>query len=217
MTTSSIKAYIRTIRLGKWFPPNDFLAASVARLCILREDFMTELRGIEGDAIPQLDQHSEQWRRMYFLRNSIRTLMEIRSTIETIQRDSEFKKVLAIQPREEQDEFRELIQRMNEAQETVKDLRNAVGGHVGQERIQQSLNEMNYDRFSLLEMGAVLKNTHYKFAGELVAGMFVAGTPENQQIARIESDFQKIAELIFVVHVMDLILLWYVKARGLLS
>jgi hypothetical protein len=39
------KMHIRTVNLKKWFPGNDILAAQVARLCILREDFLFELEG----------------------------------------------------------------------------------------------------------------------------------------------------------------------------
>lgn len=47
--------YIRVVRLGKWFPASDPLAASMARLSILREDFMLELRGIYANSIETLD------------------------------------------------------------------------------------------------------------------------------------------------------------------
>lgn len=216
MSAVVAKAHIRTVTLRKWFPANDALAVSVARLCILREDFMTELRGIEAEIIPQLDQHSDKWRRMYFLRNSIRTFMEIRSTIETLDRHSEFKRILASRPPEERKEFRQLVQQMNAAHQLVKELRNATGGHVSHERTQQALNEMDCDRFGLFEIGPVLKDTHYKFAGELLAGMIVAGVPESQQTAKLESDFKKLGELVFVIHVIDLFFLWYLEARRLL-
>src|SRR5882762_8625753 len=51
--------YIRVVRLGKWFPAGDPLAAAIARLSILREDFMLELRGIYAKSITALDTHSD--------------------------------------------------------------------------------------------------------------------------------------------------------------
>src|SRR5258708_35192649 len=87
------KTYIRVVRLGKWFPPGDPLAASVARLSILREDFMLELRGIYANSIAALDTHSDAWRRMYFFRSSVRTLWEIPGALTTIRANAEFKRI----------------------------------------------------------------------------------------------------------------------------
>jgi hypothetical protein len=41
-----LSASFRIIKLRKWFPADDPLAVPVARLCILREDFLLEMRGV---------------------------------------------------------------------------------------------------------------------------------------------------------------------------
>src|SRR5947209_323485 len=94
-----------SFQLHKWFPAADQLATSFARLCILREDFYLELQGISmSDDITALDGNSPRWRRMYFLRNYIRTLMEIRSTVESLQKNRCFRSILQKQGRALQDE-----------------------------------------------------------------------------------------------------------------
>lgn len=40
------RSHIRHITLSRWFPANDPLATLVARLCILREDYLLELQGL---------------------------------------------------------------------------------------------------------------------------------------------------------------------------
>jgi hypothetical protein len=89
------------------FPPNDPLAAKVARLCILREDFLLEMSGVYTEEIKQLDGHSEEWRKLYFIRNLVRTLREIESGIHTLMSDPQFKVLLAAQKPERQKEFAE--------------------------------------------------------------------------------------------------------------
>jgi hypothetical protein len=44
----------RVVVLTKWFPPGDALAAKIARLCILREDFLLEMTGIYTEEIKEL-------------------------------------------------------------------------------------------------------------------------------------------------------------------
>jgi hypothetical protein len=58
------KIYLRQMKLRRWFPPHDRFAATVARLCILREDFALEMWGLYAAHIKRLDGHSVIWRRM---------------------------------------------------------------------------------------------------------------------------------------------------------
>lgn len=211
-----LRWHIRPVKLRKWFPPHDGLAACVARLCILREDFLLESQGVYSEEIKALDEHSDKWRRMYFLRNSIRTLSEIRGAIETLQRQAEFKRILAAQPKARQNRFRKLIKEFTKAHRVVKEIRNSLGGHVQHKAVQKALDGMSFDQWGFLEVGRILKETHYKFAGELVATIMVGGAPENLQMSKLENDFKLIAELFPVLPLMDEVVDMYAEARGLL-
>src|SRR5262244_755652 len=70
-------AHVRIVVLRKWFPPHDPLAAKMARICILREDLLLEMQGVYTEDIRELDGLSPQYRRMYFLRNLMRSQMEL--------------------------------------------------------------------------------------------------------------------------------------------
>jgi hypothetical protein len=83
---------IYPIQLSTWFPPDDPIAVVVARLCILREDCYLELQGFVAEPIQErghkpsnsfarMDDNSYHWRRLYFFRNYLRTLNEIRNTV----------------------------------------------------------------------------------------------------------------------------------------
>src|SRR5271169_3423050 len=118
----------RIVKLTKWFPPNDPLAAKVARLCILREDFLLEMSGVYTEEINQLDGHSQEWRKLYFIRNLVRTLREIESGIHTLMSDPQFKVLLAAQKPERQEEFAEHKALMNQAIKLVNEVRNEICG-----------------------------------------------------------------------------------------
>src|SRR5260370_27128549 len=122
--------YIRVVRLSKWFLAGDPLAASMARLSILREDFMLELRGIYASSITALDTHSDAWRRMYFFRSSVRTLWEIQGTLTTIRTNPEFRRILQGRSPREQNQLKQILSKLNAAASLTKEIRNAMGGHV---------------------------------------------------------------------------------------
>ena len=210
-------SHTHIVKLRKWFPPNDPLAASVARLCILREDFMLECRGVQPKEIEGLDHHSDKWRRIYFHRNMVRTLMEIRNAMVTLEREPEFKRLLQKQPKPKQDEFRRLVKEFNQAHERIKEIRNSIVAHVLQGTMQEALDEMDFDREGFYEIGQTLEDTHYKFASELVIAVLLRGVPEDLQKSKIDTDFNTIAKLIPVLSLIQEILEMYAKERRLLK
>src|SRR5437867_3698885 len=74
-----VKASVRSIKLRKWFPPDDPIAAAVARLFLLREDFHLECLAMAAEEVKLLDGNGPLWRHMYFLRQIMKTMMEARS------------------------------------------------------------------------------------------------------------------------------------------
>jgi hypothetical protein len=211
-----MKTFIRTVRLSRWFPPNDPLAVQMARLCILREDLMLEYRGIVAQQITELDEHSEQWRRIYFLRKAVSSIWEIQSAITRICSDSEFKRIVQKQPRAEQCMVEEINKKFNKAVPLLKKLRHALGGHVDANAISNSLNYMNHERFGFIEAGQIIKTTHFKFAGELIAEIMLTGTPDHERETQLEHDVTIIADLLPIIHRMEVIVLIYADARGVI-
>jgi hypothetical protein len=208
--------YIRVVRLGKWFPPGDPLAAAIARLSILREDFMLELRGIYANSITALDTHSDAWRRTYFFRSSVRTLWEIQGTLTTIRMNPEFKRILQKRSAKEQNQLQQISSKLNAAASLTRDIRNAMGGHVLPEAVTRALDHMSSDRWGVLEFGSVIGATHFKIAGELIVEMLVADIPENKKLAKLEADMKTMASLLPVIQSLELVLAMYADARGLI-
>ena len=136
------RLHLRHITLSKWFPANDPIATLVARLCILREDYLLELQGlIKKDFNPfdvrspvskpdSLDGNSPSWRRLYFFRSLLRTLNEIRNAVERLFVDSEQKTALASETLELRQAFEVLRDEIRGLSIVIKDLRDRIGGHV---------------------------------------------------------------------------------------
>jgi hypothetical protein len=85
---------IRNIKLFKWFPKENELAAYMARLCVLREDFFLELSCANEDNIPLMDGNGIEWRKMYSFRALCKTIMEVLSVVERLSMNKEFKRLL---------------------------------------------------------------------------------------------------------------------------
>jgi hypothetical protein len=210
-----IKTYVREMKLRRWFPPNDRFAATVARLSILREDFGLEMWGIYAGRIGSLDKHSAQWRRLYFWRNLVRTLWEIRRALETLFTLPEFKRLLREQPLRRKRKFDDLLKKLSAGQVIVKGIRDSLGGHVLQRSVEKALNSMSFDRWGYIEVGRTLRETHYKFAGELVGEILLAEVPEAQRVSEAERHFRMVAELLPVFELIDIIFSMYAGARKL--
>jgi hypothetical protein len=171
--------------LRTWFPPNDKFAAHVARLCILREDFRLEMAGISAEQIATFDGNHPVWRKLYFWRNLIRTLSEIRNTLRTIEAIDEFKQIFNSQPSKWRREFKLAVKKLEEDKDLIDQARNSVGGHVQQHTVDQALNNLPADLVGDLEVGETSGKMHYKFVGELLVKMVAWLKRQNRSRWRI--------------------------------
>jgi len=212
---STMKTYIRQMKLRRWFPPHDRYAATIARLCILREDFGLEMWGLYAGHIKKLDSHSADWRRLYFWRNLVRTLEEIRRTLELLCTDKEFKKVLSKQRPRWKKKFHTMVKGLTAEKVMVKEMRDSLGAHVLQGSIEKALNSMSFDKIGYIEVGRTLKDSHYKFARELVEEILLAEVPEDEREKVARKHFQTIASFLPVLELTDILLTMYTDSRKL--
>lgn len=118
-------------------------------------------------------------------------------------------------PRRDQLVLKEITRKLNEARPLIERLRNSLGGHVETHFVADALNDMKSDRFGFFEVGAKIKLTHYRFAGELVAEMLVTGIPPDQREAQIEKDMKTLAGLLSILDGLERIIAIYLEARNL--
>jgi hypothetical protein len=223
------QTHICHINLRNWFPPDDPIAVLVARLCVLREDYLLELQGLikkdfntfdpsmSASEPDSLDGNSPSWRRIYFFRSSVRTLNEIRNAVERLFVDPTQKAALAEEGLELQKAFEKLRGEFSGLSGTIKDLRDQIGGHVLHEGVRKALEGMDPGRNALLEVGETVADTHYRFAGDIALAVMFPEEPEDVVIEKAQDLFTTTAQLVFIVGHIDKIFESFVLGRGLLG
>ncbi len=208
------RIHISHIRLHHYFPPNDSLAATVARLCILREDFITEAMGAASVSIPDLDGISPQWRRLYFLRNSIRTVHEIRRAVHALRSNKEFKRALS--ECGTKGDFEKSYKELITEEKYIRDLRNRIaGGHVLESAVQEGLNKMDPTAKGLIQVGELTKDIRFKFVYNLaLATMFPGHGRDPEQ--EVNLFFKRVGGPIRQsIRIVEITFSTYAKARRL--
>jgi hypothetical protein len=209
------RTYIHTVKLRKWFPPRDRFAASMARLSILREDLLLEMHGILHRRIKSLDEHSVLWRQMFFWRSMIKTIWEMRKTLEMLNTIPEFKKILKKQPKAWQERFAGMVKLLTKHQAMVESIRNSLGGHVLSRTVEEALDRMSFDKFGYIEIGRVERRTHYRFANDLVLEMLLTGVDEDKRLEAIEKCLRSVADLMPVFQLTGILFTIYADERNL--
>ncbi len=128
----------------------------------------------------------------------------------------EFKRMLKRESPREQRELSQISAKLNASASIVKELRNALGGHVLPESVAKAVDGMPHDKWGFLEVGRTIGATHFKMSMELVEEIFVAGVPENQKRAKLENDIETLANLLPVVERLEKVIVMYAAARSLL-
>jgi hypothetical protein len=164
-----VKAIVRSIKLRKWFPPDDPIASAVARLCLLREDFYLEGLAMAADEIEQLDRNGHQWRQLYFLRQIMKTMMEARSAMMTLEQSRDFQTALGQAGAGFREEVKQFLSIADS--DDLKEIRNNIGGHILLKAVARTLQGLHWDTEGLLDVGRTHAETHFKFTSELMALM----------------------------------------------
>lgn len=201
-------------RIAQLFPREDGYATTIARLCILWEDFITEGTGGSPSSIPQMDGHSDSWRRLYFLRRSISTLHEIRNAVYQLRKEKEFQQHMKHQSKVEQKNFTRWYAKLEKHEKVLKVLRNNLGGgHVLQKAVEEGLRRIDPTTTGILQHGEHYKDIRFKFVQPIV----VAGLLGARGIADEESLFNEFMEEVArnALNIIELAFHVYVKERGI--
>ncbi len=199
---------------------------AVATLCILRQDYMIDMQGmvkgwgrtsISSDTttkgFAELDENSTEWRRIYFWRNSLRTLREIGKLARMLH--EQHKDALAKEPDDLRQAFKKLHDQMDTAKELIRELRNKIGGHVKYSAIKDGLESLPDDLRSLMQIGDITGKIHYRFVSEIALATMLPGIPENEKLERLDGILKETAQLIPVLGTIDEIVALYAKSRRL--
>jgi hypothetical protein len=210
---------VQHIKIRDWFPPDDPVAITMARLCILRQDLLLEGQAIREVSFTSLDLNGEAWRRLYFWRNSFRTLENIRSAIHTLSLQKTFSSALAKEPRDVREGFLKLARALEKiSNEFLKNLRNELGGHVSEKAVSEALHKMDFDHRGLVQVSdGKIGQQQYKFVTELVYQMMLSKSIGKDPAIELKKRSRKAAKMMWAVQVIDELFNTYVKARRLLD
>lgn len=209
--------HIRSINLNRWFPPDDNFATGMARLCILREDFLFELeQWIKSESVR--DEFKRAWRQLYFFRRMCITVIEIRNAVETLSKEQDFKDFLKRLPKELLKRWDSFKKDLDQALDIVNSVRHGVSAHIKQESVKQALKQMDeVQRSGFLQISFETEvNTHYKFTDELLIGIMFKDIPPDDQERVAEERVDKFIPAVQpILRMVDSIFSYYEKERRL--
>lgn len=161
--------FIRAKELRRVFIASESnFGAKVARLGVLYEDLRIETFGIAEDDIPAMDQLDVRYRRAYFLRRSIATLLEFAEAIRHVEQCPEFESIARMLGKNPTLEryWRRASRFFDRKDEQLQRFRNDFGGHFGLEAARWAVLNLDGDATDGIEAGKYL---YLRFAGEIAA------------------------------------------------
>ena len=102
--------------------------------------------------LPSLDDNGEAFRRVYFLRSSLRTLTEVYSAVSALRNNPDFRKLFRKYSQGEYDRLVAYIKALDKNLKELKRIRNALGGHVSKEGIQKALETIDFGESGKFEI-----------------------------------------------------------------
>lgn len=165
-----IKSLTRVKHIGRVFnDPTSLLDAHVARLCVLFEDLRIETYGIIEDTLP-LDFTSEAYRRNYFLRRSIATVVEIAEEIRLLDELELFERIKSSFEGDSLKNWNKAVTFFRRYESFFELVRNDIGGHFGLKAARYALTDLpnTVGVIQIVRGGNNGAGVKLKFAGEIV-------------------------------------------------
>ena len=215
MLAFTMRTYIKHVKLARWFPPNDPLSVKIARLCIIREDLVTECHGVLAERIEELDEVGERLRRIYFLRSCVRSLQELSSVVHSLLGDARFKRLIERQNKSVKAEFQQLKSVQNEVGKLIKNLRNDICGHVRESAVQEALQRIadhNPDASGFLEISP--SSFHLKFAHELTAEILLKDVSAEERHTHTSKKYAEVRRFLPALGIIQQCIAMYLEDRG---
>lgn len=205
----------RYVKFSRWFPHDDPLAVKIARLCIIREDLVMEVRNLRASRAGAEDEFDAHARGIYSFRNFVRILQEFSSTVNSLASDERFERLVGRQDKSVRQQFKQLKQSREKAARVIKDVRNDICGHVKQDAVRAALQAMvenDPDSFGWLEITPeVLK---LKFVHELIAAMLLKDVSKEERETATSKKYAELQEFLPSIDIIQKCLLIYLRDKG---
>jgi hypothetical protein len=161
---------IRMRGLTEVFPSDDAepVHAYIVRLAVLYEDLRIELYAIAEPSIPILGGTDERYRKNYFLRRSIATLVEFAETIRLLNECDESRTIKESFDQSMRPYWDKAARFFQRHEQFFKNVRNDIGGHFGSAAATFTVRNLSAEAVGKLEIRKD-KAVRLHFVGELVA------------------------------------------------
>jgi len=168
-TNRQMATRIRVRELSRVFVSRGtILPVYLARLSVLYEDLRIELMATSEKSIPVLDVTDENYRRHYFLRRCIATLVKVAETMRLLDECLEFRAVKSDFNGDLVTYWDCAVSFFRKHERLLKRVRNDIGGHFGQQAALYAV--ANLDPSAIGQIEARDEATmHLHFAGEIAA------------------------------------------------
>jgi hypothetical protein len=107
------------------------LHAHIARLSVLYEDLRIEAYGIVEESLPALDSNDDSYRKNYFLRRSIATLIEFAEEIRLLDKLDDFDEIKSKFDGTSLMRWKKAVRFFGRYEFYLKKIRDDIGGHFG--------------------------------------------------------------------------------------
>jgi hypothetical protein len=161
---------IRMRELTRVFGPGaPFSARYIAQLSVLYEDLRIETTAIAQDSMPALDVTDCRYRRHYFLRRSIATLVEFAEGLRLLDSCPDFRDLRSGFDKELIERWTAGIRFFYKTEQFLKLIRNDSGGHFGPDAAGYAVTHLNNGAVGKIQMEDESRAIHLHFAGEIAA------------------------------------------------
>ena len=147
---------------------SEMVHAHIVRLAVLYEDLRIELYGIAEDSMPRLDGTDERYRKNYFLRRSIATLLEFAETVRLLNECDEFLPTKERFDNSMRPYWDKAVRFFRRHEHFFRNVRNDIGGHFGSVAATFAVRNLSPEAVGKLEIRSD-KTVRLHFVGELVA------------------------------------------------
>src|SRR5487761_47777 len=167
---TTLTTLIRIRELSQVFgpPPGSPLPACIARLAVLYEDLRIETLAVAETSMPVLDVTDERYRRNYFLRRSIATVVEFAETLRLLDGDVDFQTIRFGFNPEMAKSWAKALRFFAKHEALLQSVRNDIGGHFGQKAARYATANLASGVVGKIE-AKYLRTVHLHFAGEIAA------------------------------------------------
>jgi hypothetical protein len=179
------KALVKPKRLKLVFnDPESSMQVQIARVCVFYEDLRIELLASAAPPgeLKSLERAGADYRRLYFLRRAVATLVEMDGAFHKLNMDPEFKALKRRFSRERLRQWTHAVKYFARIHEFLTNERNLYGGHFQDDAARFALQRLDPDHIGILEItfntleGTF--NTVFKFALEFVGVGSLRRSPE---------------------------------------